>query len=330
MSSDPRIVVAGAGAIGCYVGGRLLQAGLRVAFLGRDRIVKDLCEHGLTISDFQTAPAQVGTVEASTDPALLNGADIVLVAVKSAATAEIAQTIAAHAPTACVVSLQNGISNPDVLRAVLPKADVRGGVVAFNVVELGPGRFHQASSGGIDVEDGGGALAAEMSSPALAWAAHADLGPIQWGKLLVNLNNALNALSGETLLTQLQKRDWRRLLAAQMAETLAVLKAAGITPARFTAAPPALVPSILRLPTPLFARLAKAMLTIDPQARSSMQDDLRQGRLTEIDSLQGEVQRLGQAKGVKTPVIDQVVHAIRAAETARKGPPGLNPTDLRR
>ena len=112
---------------------------------------------------------------------------------------------------------------------------------------------------------------------------------VQWGKLLLNLNNALNALSGLPLATQLADRRWRLLLAAQIEEALAVLKAAGIAPARIEGVPPRLIPSILRLPDWLFRLVARRMLAIDPAARSSMWEDLAARRPTEIDYLQGAI-----------------------------------------
>ncbi len=53
---------------------------------------------------------------------------------------------------------------------------------------------------------------------------------VQWGKLLLNLNNAINALSGLPLRDQLSQRAWRAILAAQIAEALQMTKAAGIAP----------------------------------------------------------------------------------------------------
>jgi 2-dehydropantoate 2-reductase len=323
-----RIAVAGAGSIGCHVGGRLAVAGRDVVFLGRKRICDELAAHGLTVSDHTGRRDTVRAPKCQYDPAGLAGADLVLVAVKSGATAEIADQIAKHAPEATVVSLQNGISNPDILRTALPRAEVRGAVVGYNVIRPVPGEFRQSTSGGIILEDATGDLARILSVPGLEVRPAADIRPELWGKLLVNLNNALNALSGRPLLEQLQDRGWRRLLAAQMSETLAVLAAAGIRPARFTAAPPGLVPHVLRLPTPLFRRVAKAMLTIDPEARSSMQDDLRAGRTTEIDALQGEVLRLAERTGTPCPTVRAVVTAVRRAQEDGAGPPGLQPGAL--
>ena len=87
-------------------------------------------------------------------------------------------------------------------------------------------------------------------------------------------------------------------------------------------------PPVLRLPTPLFRRIARAMLTIDPSARTSMQDDLVRGRATEIDALQGAVLDLARTHGIACPAIERVTAAIRAAEAAGQGPPGLDPRTL--
>ena len=158
---------------------------------------------------------------------------------------------------------------------------------------------------------------------------HADITALQWGKFLMNLNNALNALSGLPLQAQLQDRAWRRLMADQWAEALAILRAEKIRPAMTTPIPARLVPALLRLPTPLFTRIASAMLQIDPQARTSMAQDLAARRPTEIDALQGEVQRRGQALGRATPVTDMVLRVMGWAELAGEGLPHLPVTALR-
>ncbi len=120
---------------------------------------------------------------------------------------------------------------------------------------------------------------------------------VAWGKLLLNLNNALNALAGVPLREEIADRAWRRLLASCIDEALAALAAAGIRPAKVGALPPALIPKVLRLPDALFRLVAAAQLRIDPKARSSMADDLQQRRLTEIDQLQGRVVALADAAG---------------------------------
>lgn len=324
-----RIGIAGAGSIGCYVGGMLAAGGHEVALLGRASICTVIGEVGLHLSDTEGLSRTARGMLCGTGARVLEGCDVVLVCVKSRDTEAIARQIAPRlASGAVILSLQNGIGNAEVLRSALPGHDVRAGMVPFNVVSDRPGHFHKATDGIIALEQGPGDLARALAVPGLAWHEEADMQAVLWGKLLVNLNNALNALSGLPLKAQLMNRNWRRLLAAQMTETLAVLKRAGIRPARFTAAPAAITPHILRLPTPVFRRIAAAMLTIDETARSSMQDDLRAGKPTEIDALQGEVLRLARAQGRTCPTIEKVAAAIRAAEEANAGPPGLRPGDL--
>ncbi|TGU66289.1 2-dehydropantoate 2-reductase, partial [Mesorhizobium sp. M1C.F.Ca.ET.144.01.1.1] len=83
----------------------------------------------------------------------------------------------------------------------------------------------------------------------------------------------------------------RVIQAAQIDEALAAMNASGIVPARIASLPPALLPKVLRLPDWLFGLLARRMLAIEPEARSSMWDDLKRGRPTEIDEVQGAVTR---------------------------------------
>jgi len=113
-----------------------------------------------------------------------------------------------------------------------------------------------------------------------------------------------------------------------MAEALGILQANNITPAKTTAAPPALIPHILRLPTPLFKRVAAKMLTIDPTARSSMWDDLMKRRVTEIDALQGVIIELASRSGRPSPLNSKASELIKKAEAASNGPPGLTVQEI--
>ncbi|MEL7092009.1 MAG: 2-dehydropantoate 2-reductase [Pseudomonadota bacterium] len=316
----PRIAVAGAGSIGCFVGGLLALAGHDVRFLGRARII-DAARGGLRLTGFDGLDAVLEAPHMSDDPgAVLSGADLVLVCVKTADTAGIATQIASHAPGAQVISLQNGIGNAGALRAALPGADVRAAMVPFNVVARGPAHFHRGTSGDIVVEAG---PLPDLGTPHLAWRQSDRIEAVQWGKLLINLGNAVNALADIPLREQLRDRAWRRIMAAQMAEALSVLRAAGIRPARSTAAAPWLIPHILRLPDALFTRIAAQMLTIDAEARSSMWEDLTLRRPTEIDALQGVIVGLAAEHGLDAPINARLLALVKAAEAAGDGPPGL-------
>jgi len=324
--------VAGAGSIGCFVGGLLAASGLPVTLLARPRIIADITAHGLALSDFSGLSQQISADQLTLCETAdcLTRADLILVTVKTGATADMAALISQHAPpVAPIISLQNGLQGVEILRAALPGRDVRAAMVPFNVVPSGPGQYHRATSGDIVLQAGPGDIADRLSVAGLKVTDTLDITAIQWGKLVINLNNALNALSGLTLRDMLISRDWRRLMADQMAEALKVLSAAEIAVKSTTPLPAGLIPFVLRLPTPLFTRIAAQMLTVDPTARTSMAYDLMQGRKTEIDSLQGAIIALGLRHATTTPLCARVAQAIRDAEAKGQGSPGLSPADLR-
>lgn len=336
---NPRIVIAGAGSIGCFVGGLLQAAGRDVCFLGRAYLRDVLLAHGLRLSDFADLDVRVAAdaLDVSVDARCLAHADMVLVCVKTGSTDSVAGLIAAHArPGIPVISLQNGVLAAQVLRGALPGYDVRAGMVPFNVVPQGHGRFLRTSSGGVQIEMGTGeglsarrACAAALDVPGLPVVESDQIEAVQWGKLLMNLSNALNALSGLTLHDQLLDRAWRRLTADQMAEALRVFRAAGIATRSSTPLPMSWAPHILRLPTALFTRIAAQMLVIDPQARTSMAFDVAQGRGTEIDALQGEISRLGRRYSVPTPINDRVAAIVRQVTARGQTDPCFTPRSLR-
>lgn len=325
--NSSKIVIAGAGSIGCYVGGRLLDAGRNVHFLARDRIKGELETHGLTLSDFanDASKRSAKDLSVSTSPECFADADLILVTVKSGATVDIANDIEKFAPAkSVIVSLQNGVSNADKLRQVVGTRRVLAGMVPFNVVHMGEGRFHQGTSGEIIIEAGAPGLRGVLTAPPIEIEEADDMPAVMWGKLLLNLNNALNALSNMPLRQQIEDRAWRGLLADQMAETLGILTVAGIKPKPALPLPVWLLPHLMRLPTPIFRVIAARMLDIDPLARSSMWEDLQRGRLTEIDELQGAVIELADRLGRSAPICARVAELIKQAEDAQAGSPACS------
>jgi 2-dehydropantoate 2-reductase len=319
-----RIAVFGAGSIGAYVGGALLTAGADAVLIGRARMHERLRAQGLKLSDLKGRSASLtyDNIPYFEDPAAMAGAGLIIVAVKSADTAAAGAAILQHAaPDAVVLSLQNGVGNAELLRGIIPHT-VLAGMVPFNVVQTPDGRLHRGTAGELMVE----------KSPLLAgWhaafaAAHLplieqdDFLSVQWGKLLVNLHNAVNALSDLPLKTELSQQDYRRSWALLMQEGLSVLDAAGIQPAKVLKLGPRALPWVMRLPDFLFHRIAASMLRISPDARSSMWEDLQAGRRTEVDYINGAVVKLAESLGRDAPYNRRVVALMRAAEAGTQGP----------
>lgn len=332
MEFDRPIVVAGAGSIGCFVGGLLAAAGKSVSLLARPRLIEEIESFGLRLTSFEGSAWHIAAdkLKLSDNPEILTDAGVVLVTVKSADTAVITDTIARHAPPdAVIVSLQNGVANASILRSRLPGRTVLAAMVPFNVVAGGEGRFHRATSGDIVIERDEAGTAARLSVSALQMRASSDIVGVQWGKLLVNLNNAINALSGLPLRQQLARRSWRMLFADQIAEGLLAVRAEGIKPVSPTPVPSSWLPHLLRLPDALFKVVLGSTMKIDPQARSSMSDDLQRRRRTEIDYLQGVITAIADRRGLKAPLSRRVVTLIKNAEAAGQGSPRLTVEQIR-
>ncbi len=134
MVTDKPIGVAGAGSIGCFVGGMLALAGRRVTLLARPRVIQEIEANGLRLTSFDGLDRDIASnaLTLSGDPQTLSDLGVVLVTVKSPDTAEIADLIARHARAdAVIVSLQNGVSNAAVLRERLPGRRVLAAMVPF-------------------------------------------------------------------------------------------------------------------------------------------------------------------------------------------------------
>ncbi len=335
-----RIGVFGAGSIGCYVGGKLLAADTAdVVLVGRPRLRDRLAADGLAVQDFDGPRAVVPTarLQVATAAGALAECQVVLVCVKSQHTEDAARELAeVLRPDAVVVSLQNGVRNPDTLRKHLlgggggggaSRRSVLAAIVTWNVIAV-DGTYRRATSGPLIIERAPPALVRALRDAGIAVVERDDLGPEQWTKLLVNLNNAISALSDVSTATLLLDPGYRRVIAAVVEEGLRVVRAAGVRPARWNGAPLGLMPKVLRLPTALVRLITRAQLKVDPAARSSMWQDLDARRPTEIDYLNGEIVRLAAAHGQAAPLNARVVELIRAAEAAGAGSPKLGPDEL--
>lgn len=321
------VLVMGTGAVGGWVGGRLAAAGVPVHFVARPRMLAALRAHGLTVTDLDGGRDTLAAAQLQLHDRVPEGLApaLVLLAVKSGATASAAAELAAVLPAGTpVLSLQNGVGNVAEAQDAAPTLVVLPGMVPYNIAEVGPGHLHRGTAGRL----------AALAHPALEpWVPvfeaakaplklHAQMAPVQWGKLLINLNNPVNALGGLPLRAQLLDAGLRRCFAALIEEALAVLQRAGITPAQTAALPFPKLITVLRLPTPIFRLVAARMLRIDEKARSSMADDLARGAPTEIDAICGAVIALARAHGGDAPMNARIAELVRAWPQAPRRWPG--------
>jgi 2-dehydropantoate 2-reductase len=125
------VLVMGAGAVGCWLGGCLQAGGADVLFVGRPRVLDALRAHGLTLTDLDGRDQHLDAAAlqlAETVPSI--APSLVLLTVKSGATRTAASELAAALPPGTpVVSMQNGVSNADIAREAAPQLTLLAGMV---------------------------------------------------------------------------------------------------------------------------------------------------------------------------------------------------------
>ncbi|MGF0226979.1 2-dehydropantoate 2-reductase [Dietzia natronolimnaea] len=317
-----RITVIGAGVVGCYLGGRLARHA-DVTLVGRPHVLDPIRAVGLTVEsgegveDRLHVPAEALTLAET--PVAVRRSDVVLVCTKAGSTAAATTEFVPYLrPGSLVVGLQNGLHSADLIREGVDATPVIAGIIPFNVARTGPATYRRTSTGEIRIAEHplAAPLLRVMEEADLRVRATDDIQAVLHGKVLLNMNNAVQALSGLPLRAELLDRDLRRCVALCQAEANRVFTAAGVVSRVPIAVPAGMLPAVMRLPTPVFRRLARAVMRVDADGTSSMNDDLVRGRPTEIDILQGEVVRMGRYLGVETPACAHIVELVHEAERA--------------
>lgn len=315
-----KVGIFGAGAIGTSLGIRLSSAGLPVRMLARASLCDVADALVLETIDGRTLRPRED-LELSADPDVLRDVDVCLVTVKSRDTSEAARVLAnVLREDALVVSFQNGLRNPARLRQEL--ANVSGGMVSYNVVRPSPALFRQATKGPLVAGAMAGLepLVAAFAQSGDRLALREDIEHVMAGKLLLNLNNGVCAVTGVTIAESVRSRTLRRCFGVLIREGLRVMRRAGLQPRSVVGLPPGAIARLLALPDAIVLRVAKSLVAIDPTAKSSTLQDLEAGKPTEIDDICGEIVRLAEEHGAEAPAnrtIVQGVHALEQQERKR-------------
>ena len=324
-----KISILGAGSIGCWIGGHLVEGGGDVSLIGRDRFAADIKSNGLTLTHFERSDIHLDEIPYETHHGSLAVADIIILCTKSQDTEKAAIQIAENARSdVTIVSFQNGIRNAEILKSVLPPSmTVIPAIVPFNVTPSGKGRFHCGTAGDLVLATDIEAVTHPLKKSGQGIKVSENIDGDQWAKMIVNLNNGLNTLCGTTLRACLLQRDYRQALAVCVEEALNVADERGVKIGEFNGRSPELLLKILRLPNWAYRLVMQFVVKIDKKARSSMLDDLETGRVSEIDYLQGEIVRQAKKTGHLAPRNQAVYEAVRLAFDQGISPK-LNGTDL--
>lgn len=307
-----RIAVYGAGGVGGYFGGRLAQAGADVHLVARGDHLSALREEGLTVhsvdGDFHV------DLPATDDPAEVGTCDLVLVCVKSFDTAAVADAAdPLVGPDTGVLSLQNGLTNEDVLAERFGRERVLGGVAYVFSTIAEPGVIeHTGGPGSVTFGELEGGRSERAERLAALWEEAGveatlveDVAAALWEKAAficaqAGTTAAVRLPIGEIRSTEPSRRLFRRLVE----EAVAVGEAAGAD-----------------LPEGLVERWVGFADDLEPGAYSSLHYDLTNGKPMELEALHGEVVRTADEHGVEAPM-HEAVYAILspwAERNARDG-----------
>ncbi|WP_186435136.1 2-dehydropantoate 2-reductase [Rheinheimera sediminis] len=319
-SSTPlRVAIVGAGAIGCYLGTMLSQSPVfEVFFIGRERMALEAAAYGLTAQDLHGACYRIVSPAVYTELEVLRDAELVLVTVKARDLESVLPQLVHHLSADCiVVALQNGVSIKPLYQQFLTQTVIRA-IVPFNVVKISSGFYARTTGSDMVWQQTADwriqAVLTQLQRQGIKSKQQDSMKAVEFGKLLLNLNNAINALADIPLQQQLLQRPYRRLLAAAMLELLDLCRRFQMDTYSFTSIPNSYIPLLLQSPNWLFKRLAKKMLAISPDARSSMWDDLQAGKVTEIDFLNGAVVALAAQLKLDAPVNRLLVQLVKRKE----------------
>lgn len=231
-------------------------------------------------------------------------ADVALVCVKTWQLDEVAAaTGAALGPTGVAIPLLNGLDSERELARAIGEDRVVGGVAQLNAVLAAPGEVRLAGGGAITLAPLPGSplepvqALAERLGAAFPCHVDAELDRLLWWKLLWNAPfNAVCALTDLAAGPVLADSSLERLVRGVMAEVMAVAAADGV---------------------PLASDAADSMIDVTRavlgDSEPSMLHDLRAGRRTEVDALQGAVVERALRHGIRAPLTE----ALRALLAAR-------------
>ena len=321
-----KIVIAGAGAIGGYIGAHLTRVGADVVLYARGPHLHAMQERGLRVisanGDFHVSPKATGNLST------IGPADVVMLGVKAhSLTALAPQLPLLFGPDTFVVSTQNGIpwwyfqDYPGELNGLRLERVDPGGVIASHIESsrvLGslayfatdivePGVIRHTEGNRISFGEPGGTRSTRARAIAEALIAAGFRCPVTtrlrheiWVKLIGNVSfNPISALTGATLEQMVRHAEVARLIREIMAETELVAATLGI-----------------ELPISIEQRMAGAEQV--GAHKTSMLQDLEAGRPMEIDAVVGAVVELADRLGVPIPATRAVYATVKLLDETNR------------
>lgn len=288
-----KVAVVGPGALGCLFAARLVQGGVKTHLVDYDqKRAERLARSGITVEH----QGQSVTVQPAVSTRIPAGQDLVLVLTKAYSTCDL--KLPTDSP---VLTLQNGLGNVETLCGLIGSARVLAGTTAEAATLLGEGHTRHVAAGltrlgawtscatnaARDVLAAGGFEVAVTESP----------GQLLWEKLAISaainpLTAILNVPNGQLLIN----KETRQLMRDLVVEAVKVAATEGY---RFEQS---------------LVEIAESICEATSENLSSMLQDIRAGKRTEIEAISGEVLRRAQIASLPTPRTRVIYQLVRGLE----------------
>ena len=299
-----KIVIIGAGAMGCLYGAKLSAVPANEVYLidvWKEHI-DSINEQGLMMEEGGKLICY-DKVKGASDAKQVGVCDLAIVFVKSTLTSmAVKANKAVFGPDTLALTLQNGLGNIDLICSEIGDNNVIAGTTAHGATMLGPGKMRHAGSGKTIIGELDGKqsdrikrMEAVLNEAGMDTDVSSNVLGLVWDKLLVNVG--INALTASTKLKNgelLDHPEIEALLEAAVSEANAVASAKGIS---------------LSHEDPV--EHTKGVCVATAANKSSMLQDILNHKQTEIDMINGAVVREGALIGIETPVNKVLTNLIK-------------------
>ncbi len=304
-----KTIIFGAGALGSLFGGLLAEAGADITLYDINQEKTELINNrGILIRNKDGQERNI-FVKGITSLEDAPQADLVLVLVKAYNTERAGREISRiFWEDMKVITLQNGLGNVEVLNQYLPPANIFAGITYQSATELDWGYIYHTGNGLSIIAPAeqnhlpeAMDLARFFNNHGISAGATSDFNAISWKKLVVN--SAINPLSAIYRVTNgllPQNPEAVRDMAALVVEGVAVAQKVGV-------------------PLNYGEMWATVLDTCRQTAenKSSMLADIEAGRPTEIQAINGSINRIGEMYGVDTPTNTKMLRRVTAIQRGR-------------
>ncbi len=293
-----KVAVIGPGAMGCLFAGLLFEAGHDTWLVDKEAArAQQITRDGLRIDDENDS--RVVMVNATADPDVIGSVDVVCVFVKSYdTTVAIEGCLSLIGDETVVLTLQNGAGNAETIATSVDSAPIVCGTTVYGSTLVGAGHVVHAGRGSTLVApfrpaglESSEKVAGMLELAGVGTRVMPDWQTIVWSKLVVNAAiNALTVVSDVQNGRLVEDQDLLKELGGAALEAAAVAAALGIN-------------LMYNDPATEVARVCRATA----ENVSSMLQDARRGKRTEVDAINGYVVKMAHSAGVKVPINERLL-----------------------